>query len=488
MLPGDNLNKSSLFERLPKEILTEPDADSLLGLVLRRIKKLLDADRATFYFFSQESGELASFAATELEIKEIRLGLGKGIAGRAALEGKALNIKDAGSCKFFDKSFDRKTGYRTKSVLCCPLFDKKRKLLGVLEVFNKKYGYFTNADEEMLKSISFYLAVSLENIRLAQESESLLRSTLYALAGAIDAKDPVTAGHSYRVAYLSVRLAKAMGFQEEDVRILEYSAYLHDVGKIGIPDGLLSKPGKLKPRELAAMRRHPIHTLQILKNIVFSRETRQIPFIASSHHEFLDGSGYPFGFKKDRISVFSRIITLADIYDALVSFDRPYKKSFGPEEALKILDQEAKKGHLDSGIVKIFISKELYKYERRKYERMDKESFVSYQIIPQARIFKQESLLKKKVTSYDLDILADERKKSLVISRKGVLFLTKVYLPVGVYLDLEVGVGPALVKCIGKVVWAERVLATPFYRVGASFVDISSQMKKSLSKILLSRK
>jgi putative nucleotidyltransferase with HDIG domain len=471
----------NFLNQLTEDFLTEKDIESLLKKALGRIRNILGADRATFYFFNEDTLQLASFAATELEIKEIRIPLGRGIAGKAALLKRMLNIKDASLCRYFDKSIDKKTGYRTKTVLCNPLFGSKRKLLGAIEVLNKRRGYFTKEDEESLKGICFYLAVSLENMKLSQEAEALLRSTLYALAGAIDAKDPVTAGHSYRVAYLSVKTAKELGCSEEDVRIVEYAAYLHDVGKIGIPDHLLSKPDKLTEKESTVMRRHPLHTLQIFKNIVFSKEARDIPLIASYHHEYLDGSGYPFGLKKEKLNIFARMITLADIYDALVSFDRPYKKSFSPEKALEIIRDLVRKGRLDKRIATIFINRRLYRYERRRYERLDRNILISYEIIPQAKIFKQDFYLHKKVAQYDLDVLAHERRKSLVISRKGVLFLTKAYLPAGIYLDLEIEILSRKIKCIGKVVWVERVLGTPYYRVGASFVAIKPKMKKALS-------
>ena len=473
-----------MFNRIGEEILRQKDVDSLLEIVVDRMAAILKAQRATFYFFNQEAQELWSYVATDLEIKEVRVPLGQGIVGRAALNKKILNIKDAYKCRFFNKKIDKKTGYRTQSVLCAPLLDRNNKLVGALQVLNKKRGYFSEEDEKILKNFSLYITISLENIRLLEEHQALFRSTLYALAEAIDAKDPVTAGHSYRVAYFSVKIAKELKYSEEELKTIEYAAYLHDVGKIGIPDRVLLKRKKLTSGEYKLMKKHPLHTLRILKNIIFSRENKMIPFIASYHHEFLDGSGYPFGLKSKQLNMLSRIIAVADVYDALVSFDRPYKKSFSTKEALGILKDEAKKKHLDKRVVNIFIAQELYKYERRKYKRVDLHTSISYQIIPERRIFKENIYDRKKVTPYDLDVLAYKKNKSVDISQGGVLFFSSQYLPLGLYLDLEIEFVSGKIRCIGRVAWTEKAAGAPYYKVRVAFVNISSRARKALSHLI----
>jgi HD-GYP domain-containing protein (c-di-GMP phosphodiesterase class II) len=476
------MERITFLNRIGEEILREKDIDHLLEIAVDRITDILEAERATFYFFNEDTQELWSYVATDLEIKEVRVPSGKGIAGKAALEKRMLNVRDAYKCKFFNKEIDKKTGYRTKTVLCAPLLDRNDKLVGALQILNKKRGYFTENDEKILRSLSLYITISLENIRLLQEEETLFRSTLYALAQAIDTKDPVTAGHSYRVAYFSVKIAVELEYAEEKLKIVEYAAYLHDVGKIGIPDRVLLKRKKLTPQEYALMKKHPLHTLQILKNIIFSRESKKIPFIASHHHELLDGSGYPFGLKYGQIDNYSRIITVADIYDALVSFDRPYKKSLSVKEALKILREEVRKKHLDRRIVNIFIEKQLYKFERRRYKRTGLHTSISYQIIPQRRIFKEKIKDNKKFSPYDLGIAVSEKRESVDISEGGALFLTKQYLPVGTYLDLEIELLSIKIRCIGKAVWTEKLIGTPYYRVGVGFINIAHRDQKILSQ------
>jgi HD-GYP domain-containing protein (c-di-GMP phosphodiesterase class II) len=474
-------NKVVSLSQIISDILRQKDIDSLLEVALDRIKNILGAERATFYFFNEDTSELWSYVATALEIGEIRAALGSGIVGKASKDKKLLNIKNAYTSPYFNKEVDKKTGYITKTVICVPLLDRDGKLLGAIQVLNKKEGCFTQLDEENFKNIALYVSIALDNVKLLQETETLLRSALYALAQAIDVKDTVTSGHSYRVAYFAVKMAKELGFSDEQLKIIEYAAYLHDVGKIGIPDNVLNKKDKLSSQEYDLMKKHPLHTLQILKNIIFTRESRIIPLAASCHHEFLDGSGYPFGFKDEQINIFSRIIAVADIYDALSSFDRPYKKALKPKEALDILKEETARNHLDKKIVKIFITKELYKYEQRKYKRIDLNTSVSYKIIPQKRLISEKIVDSKKAGPSDLDIWEQRKINSVNISPSGVLLLTDAYMPVGTYLDLGLDLSFKKIRCIGKVVWTDKSAGSPCYRVGVNFVNVSSAQKRILS-------
>lgn len=477
------MEQLNIIREVAEDILQEKNLDSLIEKAIERITNILQAERATFYFFKEQTQELWSYVAKGLEVDEIRIPLGQGIAGRCAQEKKVINIPDTTNCEFFDNTIDKKTGYHTKSVICMPFFDKKNNLLGVIQVINRKEGDLAQVDEELFKIIAFYIGVALENVMLYQENESFFRSTLYALAGAIDAKDPVTAGHSHRVAYYSVRIAKELGYLDDEIRVLEYSAYLHDIGKIAIPDRILHKKKKLNVKEYAVIKKHPLYTLQILKNIIFPKESRGVPQIASCHHEFLDGSGYPLGLKEEQIGIFSRIIAVADVFDALVSFDRPYKKNLTVNKALSILKEEAVKKHLDKKIVDLFTEKELYKYERRRYRRIDLDTTISYQIIPQRKIIKDGIREKTKSAASDLDILKYKSGKTSNISEGGILFVTRQYMPVGTYLDLEVNIPSRKIKCIGKVIWIEKIVGTMDYNIGVNFVNLPKHIKKFLAKV-----
>jgi len=162
------------------------------------------------------------------------------------------------------------------------------------------------------------------------------------------------------VAKYSVNLARSLGYSGDLMRLVEYAALLHDVGKIGVSDLILCKPDKLTDDEFAKMRSHPLHTLKILSEGYYPRALRAIPEVAACHHEKIDGSGYPRGLKGDALPQIARIIAVADIYDALVSEDRPYKRAVPREKSLAILKEEAQKSHLEAALVDTFIEKELY--------------------------------------------------------------------------------------------------------------------------------
>ena len=473
------------FNRLVKTLLEIKVFDDLIEKLILQLAKILHAQRATFYFYNENTNELWSYFAMNLELEEIRVPLGKGVVGKTGKERKILNIKDVAKCKFFCEEFDRKSGFLTHSVLSAPLVKRNDQLLGVIQIVNKKDGSFTNDDTVFLQSISHYIVNAIENIILHQEQETLLRSMLYALSSAIDAKDPVTAGHSHRVAYVSVRIGQKLGLPEDEIKLLEYAAYLHDIGKIGIPENILKTYGKLTKKEYDIIQQHPTYTLQILENIAFPDEQRNIPLIASSHHEWLDGTGYPQKLKGKEIPLFSRIIAVADIYDALSAFDRPYKRPLSLKKTLQILRDEVAKKHIDRKIVDIFITHQLYKYERRRYKRFNVNISMSYQIIPQKKVIEGKLTEKQKANLSDLKSIRPHFLKAKDISEHGVLFIASQYYTVGMYLDIQLKLSSRkIVKCIGKIVWIESIIGSKNYKAGVFFVNFSSQKRKALAKSL----
>lgn len=473
------------FNRLVKTLLEVKVFKDLIEKLIQQLTKILQSQRATFFFYNEETNELWSYFAKNLEMQEIRVPLGKGVVGKTGKERKILNIKDVAKCKFFYEKIDKKTGFRTQSILSAPLVKRNGELLGVIQIVNKKDGPFSDEDAVFLQSISYYIVNAIENIILHQEQETLLRSMLYALSSAIDAKDPVTAGHSHRVAYVSVRIGQKLGLSEKEIKLLEYAAYLHDIGKIGIPENILQKYGKLTNREYEIIKKHPAYTLQILENIVFPDEQKEIPLIAASHHECLDGTGYPGKLKGKEIPLFSRIIAIADIYDALTSFDRPYKKHLPQKKTLQILKDEVAKKHIDRKIVEVFIKYQLYKYERRQSKRFNVNISMSYQIIPQKKVIKGKLKEKQKATLSGLKSIKPNFHKTMDISEHGVLFMTPQYFTVGMYLDIKLEFSSRkTIQCIGKIVWMENVIGTKNYKVGVFFINFSSQKQKTLSRTL----
>jgi len=179
-------------------------------------------------------------------------------------------------------------------------------------------------------------------------------STLEGWSRALDLRDKVTEGHCRRVAEITVLLARSMGLPEEQMIHIRRGAYLHDIGKMGLPDSVLLKPAKLNEEEWAIMRQHPAHAEKMLGKIDYLQPALEIPYC---HHEHWDGSGYPRGLKAEEIPLNARIFSVVDIWDALIS-DRPYKKGW-PEAEARAYIQSLSGTHLDPKVVEAFLKLEL---------------------------------------------------------------------------------------------------------------------------------
>jgi putative nucleotidyltransferase with HDIG domain len=190
-------------------------------------------------------------------------------------------------------------------------------------------------------------------------------ATIRALTSAIDARDPYTAGHSIRVGQLSLEIGRALQLPDRDLQFLEVGGYLHDIGKIGVRDSVLLKPGQLNEEERRLIEEHPRIGLRIVEHVGLSDEVLQV---VGQHHEKLDGSGYPYGLTGERLTMFPRISAVADFYDAL-STDRPYRAAMPIDRIMAILKAEVTAGHLDPLVIETFIGIIPYWERRRRTEK-----------------------------------------------------------------------------------------------------------------------
>jgi putative two-component system response regulator len=174
--------------------------------------------------------------------------------------------------------------------------------------------------------------------------------TLFALAQAVEQRDRHTAGHCERLAFMSVALGMAMRLERPALLTLYRGGYLHDIGKVGMPDSILFKPGKLSSEEWVTMRSHPARGEEICRHLASLRPV--LPLIRH-HHERWDGSGYPDGLRGEQVPLEARLLQVADIYDALVS-PRPYKPAYTPQRALQVLREETDRGWRDARVVELF--------------------------------------------------------------------------------------------------------------------------------------
>jgi putative nucleotidyltransferase with HDIG domain len=195
--------------------------------------------------------------------------------------------------------------------------------LGVINITNKRDNQlFTEADADIVSYISYTAAVAINNQLNELKLEESFVGTIKALAEAIEAKDPYTRGHSERVAEISEGIARELGLEKEEIRMIKFAGILHDIGKIGVPEAVLRKPHPLDAHEYSQVRQHPDIGENILKNIATFDQVR---IAIRQHHERIDGTGYPDALKGDEISLGARIIAVADTYDAMNS-DRPYRQ------------------------------------------------------------------------------------------------------------------------------------------------------------------
>ncbi len=234
------------------------------------------------------------------------------------------------------------------SFLVLPL-NRNGALSGLIGLGHRQAYAYTDDDLAHAKRLANQVSVALSHAYLVQELERLNWGTLEALARTVDAKSKWTAGHSERVTELSVKIAKAMGCDDKTINVVHRAAFLHDIGKIGISLLILDKPGKLTEEEYEKVKTHPVIGARILEPIEAYADA--IPIILQ-HHEHFDGKGYPHGVSGEALTLGARILSVADVYDALIS-KRPYRQGWVQEEVIRWIVKESGK-QFDPQVVETF--------------------------------------------------------------------------------------------------------------------------------------
>ncbi|WP_129628246.1 HD-GYP domain-containing protein [Candidatus Oscillochloris fontis] len=242
-----------------------------------------------------------------------------------------------------------------ESILYVPMIAREQ-VIGVLQVQSFSPGSFSMGHAAMLGMAANIAAVAIENARLVNDLQhsnheifAAYNSTLEGWSRALDLRDQETQGHSQRVTEMTVRMARAAGMGEEEINYARWGALLHDIGKMGVPDAILLKPGPLSEEEWAIMRMHPVYAYQLLMPISFLHPALAIPYC---HHERWDGTGYPRGLRGTEIPLAARLFAVIDIWDALRS-DRPYRPAW-PVERVRDHINTLAGSHLDPEAVRIF--------------------------------------------------------------------------------------------------------------------------------------
>lgn len=326
---------STLME-VSKAINSTLNLEELLSIVMNLAKNVMRAEASSLMLLDEESKELifkVALGEKGEKVKDYRVPVGKGISGWVAKHGKPLLIPDVSKDKRFFSELDKKTDFKTRDILCVPLLIKD-KIIGVIQVINSiGRRCFSQDDIGFFEAMARESAVAIENARLFTDLENLIFDIIKSFALSIEARDPYTRGHSERVTNFSLIIAKEMNLPEKEIEVLKETSLLHDIGKIGVRDSVLLKPSSLTDEEFEQIKLHP----SVGSNIVCSiRHLRHIIPGIRSHHERIDGRGYPDKLAGDEIPLFGRIISVADAFDAMTS-DRPYRNGIEKEKSLEII-------------------------------------------------------------------------------------------------------------------------------------------------------
>jgi HD-GYP domain-containing protein (c-di-GMP phosphodiesterase class II) len=374
--------------KVGQAMAAERDIDKLLTIVKEETEHALQAERCTLFLYDANKNELWSRLASGLSlvdngkttmpatdaltppVTEIRFSAHLGLSGYVAQTGETINIPDVYKDPRFNPEVDKKTGYHTHNMLCMPMWNRKHQLMGVFQVLNKQgtmqttglaeatlkpfYQPFTLADQMLLEAIAANAGVAIENAMLDADQKVAFDSFIKTLSSTIDARDPITAGHSERVADYSLLISDELHMPPDEQEALKYASLLHDIGKIGIREEVLVKDGRLTAQEYAHIQTHVSYTYDILKNIHFEKHLASVPEIAASHHEKVDGSGYFRGLRGTEIPLSGRIMAISDVFDAITS-RRHYRNRMPFAKVLDIIRRDTGT-HFDSDCVKAFFN------------------------------------------------------------------------------------------------------------------------------------
>jgi response regulator RpfG family c-di-GMP phosphodiesterase len=340
------VERLSALRRIDRAIASSLDLELTLDVVLDQVTGQLHVEAASVLLFNPYTQQF-EFAAGRGDFdnafRAAPVRAGEGHAGRVIFERRPVHIPDLRTDAAPKGSRDAWMPRQLLSYYALPLI-AKNDVKGVLETFCESTVERNEEWRDFAATLAGQAAIALDNARmladLTQTNADLrlaYETTLEGWSRALDLRDNDTQGHTARVATLTVLLGRAMGMSPEEVVHLRRGALLHDIGKMGIPDGILLKPGPLTDEQWEIMRRHPVYAYELLSPIPYLRPALDIPHL---HHERWDGSGYPLGLKGEDIPLAARVFAVVDVWDALTS-NRPYRAKVREERAIEIIREGA---------------------------------------------------------------------------------------------------------------------------------------------------
>ncbi len=354
----EHLERLYALRAIDQAISNSLDIKVTLTILLDNLCQQLKVDAATVLLYEETLQNLVFVQGQGFYTNALRhanLRLGEGCAGKVGLSRKDLFITDFAQeeCSWAKAPKITEEGF--VAYYGVPLI-AKGSLIGVLEIFNR-----SRLDPNMewinyLHTLAGQAAIAIDNTNLFNDLQrsntNLIQAydaTIRGWAQALELRDMETEGHSKRVSVITTALAKEFGITGKQLVHFQRGALLHDIGKMGIPDAILQKPGKLTDEEWEIMKKHPVYAFEWLSPIEYLRPALDIPYY---HHERWDGTGYPRGLKGKQIPLAARIFAIVDVWDALRS-DRPYRKAWSEEKALAHIKTESGK-HFDPDIIPVF--------------------------------------------------------------------------------------------------------------------------------------
>ena len=353
------LSQLQALHNIDTSISSSMDLRVTLEILLKHVTTQLKVDAADVLLFNPHSRMLEYAAGCGFRgraVERTRLRIGEGQAGLAALEQRMIQHPDFAASGFVFAQAELLAAENVAAYFAQPLM-AKGEVKGVLEVFHRAIFHPGLEWLNFLETLAGQAAIAVDSAQLYEDLQrsntDLLNAydkTIEGWSHALDLRDKETEGHSQRVTMMTLKLARASGMTEAELVHVRHGALLHDIGKMGVPDHILLKPGKLTDEEWVAMRKHPQLAYELLSPIAYLRDALDIPYC---HHEKWDGTGYPRGLKGEQIPLAARLFAIVDVWDALRS-NRLYRQGWPKEKVIKHI-KSLSGTHFDPAVVAVFL-------------------------------------------------------------------------------------------------------------------------------------
>jgi HD-GYP domain-containing protein (c-di-GMP phosphodiesterase class II) len=334
----ERCNKMEVLAKLSNLLNSSLDFAYVKKKAITAVTELLDCETGSL-LLKDEKGKLFFEVALGEKgdiVKRFHLTVGEGIAGWVAMHGEPQIVLKAQEDPRFFRGVDQATGFTTRDVICVPLRIKEG-IMGVIQGINKREGEFTHDDLDLAIALADQIAIALDNARLYEELNMMAQQLVEGLSEAMEKRDSYSGGHPQRVMKICMAMANYLPLTPEEKRQLMLASILHDIGKVGITDNILTKHGVLSVEEMDIIREHPRAGAEIVRRI---KPLQSIIPAMQYHHEHYDGSGYPEGLAGEDIPFIARIIAVADAYDAIIH-ERAYHRAMSKSEAMAEIAENA---------------------------------------------------------------------------------------------------------------------------------------------------